>query len=90
MKIVLLILPGFTGFPPACMVPSARPHPTAVPISPPSPHRGGKGSTACTQSTGSRDEEEKRVDNARPIFYIGFKGEGEINTCCENTRGEAV
>lgn len=45
---------------------------------------------ACTQSAGSRDEEEKRVDNARSIFYIGFKGEGEINTCCGNATEEKL
>lgn len=42
-------------------------------------------SMACTRSAGSEDEEEKRADNERSIFYIGFKREGEINTYCGNT-----
>lgn len=79
VKIILLLLPGFTGFPLACAVLSLCPLLSAVTA----PRRQGLDGLC-------RDKEEKRVDDASSIFYIGFKGEGEINTCCRNTRREKL
>lgn len=39
---------------------------------------------------GSGEEDEKSVANAKSIFYVGFKGEGEINICCGNTTEEKL
>lgn len=76
---IILLLPGFTGFPLACAVPSVCPLLSDVTAL----RRQGLDGLC-------RDKEEKRVDDASSIFYIGFKGEGEINTRCGNTRREKL
>lgn len=43
-----------------------------VPVSSLQLYHGGSRSMACTGSMGSEDE-EKRAENVRSIFYIGFK-----------------
>lgn len=75
---IVLILTGFLGFPAACS------HLSAVTV----PQR--QSSKPCTQSVGSGEEDEKSIANAKSIFYVGFKGEGEINTCCGNTTEEKL